>query len=143
MKELQVKLLSENAIIPTRSHEQDGGLDMYSTQDRLISGRSSEEFDFGVAVDIPEGYVGLLFARSGLGSRGIRPSNCVGVIDSGYRGSIKVTLRNDTVSGKRIKVGDRVAQLVIVPIVTPNPVVVDDFQEKTSRGEGGFGSSGR
>lgn len=97
----------------------------------------------GIAIAIPQGYVGLVFARSGLAvNHGITPANCVGVIDSDYRGEVVVGLQNSGWEDHIIQPGDRIAQLVIMPVVQARPVVVDAL-DATARGEGGFGSTGR
>ncbi len=97
----------------------------------------------GLAVAIPEGYVGLIFARSGLATKfGVAPANCVGVIDSDYRGEVIVGLSNHSGEDYVIQPGERIAQLVLMPIVQAGITVVDDLGD-TQRGTGGFGSTGR
>jgi dUTP pyrophosphatase len=97
----------------------------------------------GLAVAIPEGYVGLIFARSGLATKfGVAPANCVGVIDSDYRGEVIVGLSNHSGEDYVIQPGERIAQLVLMPIVQAGITVVDDLDD-TQRGTGGFGSTGR
>ena len=96
----------------------------------------------GIAVEIPEGYFGAIFARSGLATkRGLRPANCVGVVDADYRGELIVALHNDTDLVQEVAEGERVAQLAIIPYLPVNFVEVDDLSS-TDRGEGGFGSTG-
>jgi dUTP pyrophosphatase len=96
----------------------------------------------GIAVEIPEGYFGAIFARSGLATkRGLRPANCVGVVDADYRGELIVALHNDTEFPQEVSEGERIAQLVIIPHLSVRFVEVDDLSS-TERGEGGFGSTG-
>lgn len=96
----------------------------------------------GIAVEIPEGYFGAIFARSGLATkRGLRPANCVGVVDADYRGELIVALHNDTDFAQEVAEGERIAQLAIIPHLSVRFVEVDDLSS-TERGEGGFGSTG-
>lgn len=137
--ELKV-MLDEGAIMPTRAHETDAGLDLYATEEKKIYGRRAVVFDTGVHVEIPAGYVGMLKSKSGLNvNRGIVSE---GVIDAGYTGSIAVKLYNNTSCDYVVRAGDKISQLVILPIVTPDLVRVDKL-EKTERGADGFGSTGR
>lgn len=139
-------MLDDGAIMPTRAHKADAGLDLYSPHDWLLGARTSDATDYvtidtGVHIQIPEGYVGFVKSKSGL----MVKNNIVtdGTIDSGYTGSIKVKLFNHSFSEPyNIKRGDKIAQLVILPIITPDLELVDMF-EKTERGDGGFGSTGR
>ena len=97
----------------------------------------------GLAVEIPEGYFGAIFARSGLASKeGLRPANCVGVVDSDYRGEVKVALHNDTNELRTVQHGERIAQLVIMPYLPVEFNLVNELTD-TDRGEGGFGSTGK
>lgn len=155
---LKIKKLSEDAILPIRGTPDSAGYDVYSIEDATIPTQQSVQVHLGIAIEIPKGYVGLLFARSGLASKKhLRPSNCVGVVDSDYRGEVMVNLYNDTVpstfgtvvsgmfptldSGEQIiKKGDRVAQLVILPYIAPELILCDELSD-TPRGEGGFGST--
>jgi len=96
----------------------------------------------GIAMEIPEGYFGAIFARSGLATkRGLRPANCVGVVDSDYRGEIIVALHNDTEFPQEVSEGERIAQIVIIPYLPVDFTEVDNLSS-TVRGEGGFGSTG-
>ena len=125
---------------PTRAHKDDAGLDLRAAEGRWVARRCLCLVDTGTAVDIPEGHVGLLVARSSLCKRGLMLANGVGIIDAGYHGTIKVPLIGMRAYG--IEAGERIAQLVIVPIAQVDPVEVEEFEE-SERGNGGFGSTGR
>lgn len=132
--------LDEGAKIPTRAHETDAGLDIYARERQIVPAKESAIFDTGVHVEIPVGYVGMLKSKSGLNVKhGITSE---GVIDAGYTGSIVVKLYNNSGRDYVVEQGDKISQLVIMPILTPELEVVDEFDE-TERGENGFGSSGR
>lgn len=132
-------VIDPGAILPTRAHKDDAGLDLYATKDAVIFRDGSEIFDTGVHVAIPQGYVGFLKSKSGLNvNNGIQSS---GVIDAGYTGSICVKLYNHSHRMVRIKRGQKISQLVILPIITPELELVDDLED-TERGNNGFGSSG-
>lgn len=138
MKKIKV-MLDPGAIMPTRAHSTDAGLDLYATEDAVIFRDGSYTFDSGVHVAIPEGYVGFLKSKSGLNvNQGIQSA---GVIDAGYTGSIRVKLYNHGNGMVHIKMGQKISQLVLLPIITPELEVVDSLEE-TERGNGGFGSSG-
>lgn len=143
MEEINV-MLDEGAIMPTRAHAEDAGLDLYTPKDAILSGVFERErsavIDTGVHVEIPRGYVGMIKSKSGLNVYG--GIVCEGVIDAGYTGSIYVKLYNHGDIGHFFRRGDKIAQLVILPIVTPALTVVDEFA-KTERGDNGFGSTGR
>lgn len=140
---MNIKLLNYEATIPTRGTEYSAGYDLYACNDATITPGGSEMVGTGVAMEIPESCVGLVFARSGLACKqGLRPANCVGVIDSDYRGEIKVCLYNDANQNRFVDIGDRIAQLVIVPFMAPELVVVNELED-TERGEGGFGHTGK
>lgn len=125
--------------MPTRAHKDDAGLDLYATEDAVVFRDGSYTFDTGIHVAIPQGYVGFLKSKSGLNvNNGIQSS---GVIDAGYTGSIHVKLYNHSHKMVRIKRGQKISQLVILPIITPELELVDDLDD-TERGDGGFGSSG-
>lgn len=139
---LKVQKLDSNAKLPTRGTEYSAGLDLYSVEDVEIKGNSNSLIHTGIAVEIPIGYVGLIFARSGLATkRHLRPSNCVGVIDSDYRGEILLSLHLDSDQNESINAGDRIAQLVIVPYLSMKPIEVETLSD-TVRGYNGFGSTG-
>ena len=132
--------LDEGAKLPTRAHSTDAGLDLYAMEDQIISAKESAEFNTGVHIELPLGTVGFLKSKSGLNVKhGITGE---GVIDVGYTGAIKVKLYNNSGTDYRVKAGDKISQLVILPILTPELELVDELSE-TERGEGGFGSSGR
>ena len=133
-------VLDEGAIMPTRAHEDDAGLDLYSQENQIVSAKEAGYFDTGVHIEIPKGFVGMLKSKSGLNVRfGIVSE---GVIDAGYTGSIVVKLYNHGGYDYRVKRGDKISQLVILPIITPELEEVKEL-EQTSRGSGGFGSTGR
>ena len=168
MKNLNIKLLSDNATVPTRAYGVSAGLDIYAAETVVIEPQEKILLDTDVAVDITEGYVGLLTSRSGVSSK----THLVvetGKIDAGYNGHVKVNIKNDydddggetiflrdiqdekIFEEKRniykrfsykINKGDKIAQLVITPIVTPEVNVVEEFNGKSERDTKGFGSSG-
>lgn len=128
---------------PERLHDSDAGLDLYAQGYYAIQPNESVKIDLQLQIALPKDSVGLLFVRSGLGTKhGIRPSNCVGVIDEDYRGNLAIVLHNDSKELYKIKPNDRVAQLVVVPKY-PLTVKIVDSLEQTQRGEKGFGSSGK
>ena len=141
---IEIKKLDERAIIPTYGTEFSAGADMYALLDKPLTVAPGETVfvHTGIAIAIPEGLVGLNFARSGLASkRGLAPANKVGVIDSDYRGEIMVALHNHGNDPQVIEHGDRVAQMVFVPYYMADFVLVDELDD-TVRGAGGFGSTG-
>ena len=182
MNNLNIKLLSDNATVPTRAYGVSAGLDIYAAETVVIEPQEKILLATDIAVDIPEGYVGLLTSRSGVSSK----THLVvetGKIDAGYNGHVKVNIKNDEqrldwqtimnneelernyeqplvydIKNKKIKngnpfevgngrkyqinKGDKIAQLVIVPIVTPEVNVVEGFESESERGSQGFGSSG-
>lgn len=132
--------LDEGAKMPTRAHSTDAGLDIYAREEKVVPARGSAIFDTGVHIELPEGTVGMLKSKSGLNVKyGITSE---GVIDVGFTGSIVVKLYNNSDDDYRVKVGDKISQLVILPILTPTPCLVDSLED-TERGDNGFGSSGR
>ena len=132
--------LDDGAKMPTRAHETDAGLDLYARNKIYIFQHSSCVFDTGVHIAIPEGYVGFLKSKSGLNVKyGLTNE---GVIDAGYTGSICVKLYNNSGDPYMVYEGDKISQLVILPIITPDLELVDSLDD-TDRGENGFGSSGR
>lgn len=136
--------LKDEAILPSRAHPGDAGLDLYACEAAHIGPGERWGVGTGVAVEIPEGYAGLVLPRSGLArEHGITLVNSPGLIDSGYRGELRVLLLNaDPAEIFRVEPGDRIAQLVLTPIALAEPVETAELSE-SSRGEGGFGSSGR
>ena len=136
--------LVEDAVLPTRAHEGDAGLDLYACEAAHLGPGERWSVGTGVAVEIPDGHAGLVLPRSGLAKKhGIALVNAPGLIDSGYRGEIRVLLLNtDPAETFRVEPGDRIAQLVISPVLLAEPVEAVALAE-SARGEGGFGSSGR
>ncbi|HPW52776.1 MAG TPA: dUTP diphosphatase [Erysipelotrichaceae bacterium] len=140
---IRIKKINEEAIIPTKGSDYAAGYDLYSTIDDVIYPHHTFKVPTGLAVEIPEGYFGGVFARSGLAtSKGLRPANCVGVIDSDYRGEVIVSLHNDSDKYQTISKGDRIAQLVIMPYLAVEFEETEEIKE-TERGQGGFGSTGK
>ena len=140
---MKIKLLSDKAKIPTKGSEEAAGWDLYAATDATILPHSTVKISTDIAVEIPVGYFGAVFARSGLATKqGLRPANCVGVIDSDYRGPIIVALHNDMDQTREILSGDRIAQLVFIPYSSWDWEVVDELSD-TERGDGGFGHSGK
>lgn len=140
----RIKKLNNRAIIPTRGSEYAAGYDLYANNEQrlLINSGDTVKVGTGIAMEIPEGYFGAIFARSGLATKqGLRPANCVGVVDSDYRGELIVALHNDSNEPREIMPNDRIAQLVITPYLTVD-FVESDTLDDTDRGEGGFGSTG-
>lgn len=132
--------LDKDVKMPTRAHETDAGLDLYARRTQKIPAGSSAIFDTGVHVELPHNTVGMLKSKSGLNIKyGITSE---GVIDEGYTGSIVVKLFNNGKNDYTVQMGDKISQLVILPILTPDLEVVDSF-EATERGDNGFGSTGR
>lgn len=140
---LPVYRLDERARLPTRAHPGDAGLDLYALEGTVLAPGTRSEVRTGIAVEIPTGHAGLVLPRSGLAARhGIALVNAPGLIDSGYRGEVRLLLLNtDRDSAYRVAAGDRVAQLVVVAVV---PATVTEVAElaASARGAGGFGSSG-
>lgn len=136
---IEVKLLSERAVVPTKAYVSDAGYDITATS--VAAYGDYIEYGTGLAVNIPAGYVGLLCPRSSVSDRPLIMANSVGVIDSGFTGELKVRFRQLKSEKPLYAPGDRVAQLVIMPIVTTAMRVVDEF-ERSERGSGAFGSSG-
>jgi dUTP pyrophosphatase len=139
--DLKVKKLDPNAVIPSYANDTDAGLDLTITSQRS-STHFQAEYGFGIAVEIPRGYVGLIFPRSSVRNYELILSNCVGVIDSGYRGEIKTTFnKTNGLDSFKYKVGDKAAQLIILPY--PKVRVVESTElSDTERGVNGFGSTG-
>ena len=135
----QLKVMLDDGYMPTRAHEYDAGLDLYAREDILIKPGEWVTHDTGVHVAIPKGMVGMITSKSGLMSNSGITSR--GTIDYGYTGSIKAVLFNHSKENVYIRKGQKITQLVVMPIYTPKPVLVDRF-EVTERGNGGFGSTG-
>ena len=141
---LNIKKLNEKAIIPTYGTEFSAGADLYNLDTTVtVEPHKTTLIHTGIAIEIPEGYCGLIFARSGLATkRGLAPANKVGVIDADYRGEVMVALHNHTDTLAEVAAGERVAQLAIVPFLKAEFEVVGELSD-TARGDGGFGSTGR
>ena len=133
-------VLDEGAIKPTKAHREDAGFDLYSTETHNIPARGFCTFGTGVHMQIPKGYAGVLVSKSGLNVR--ENITSTGLIDSGYTGEIKVKLYNHGFQDFEIKKGDRISQIVLIPILETELEVVDTLSN-TERGDKGFGSSGR
>jgi dUTP pyrophosphatase len=141
---VKIKKLDERAVIPSYAKEGDAGLDLTAIQLHMDSGGKFVQYHTGLAIEIPEGCVGLLYARSSVTKKDLILKNCVGIIDSGYRGEVclRFQVTGANLNGKDIyKVGDKVGQLIIQPIPTIEFEEVDELSD-TERGEGGFGSTG-
>lgn len=142
LKALKCKV-TDPKYTPTRANPGDAGLDLKAAENALLFPGDRQAVETGVSVEIPDGYVGLLCARSGNAARrGLGIVNGVGVIDSGYRGPINVLLINHGRRNVEVSHGDHIAQLLIVPIETPCVEIVDNLSD-SERGTGGFGSTGR
>lgn len=133
-------ILDEGALMPTRAHEADAGMDLYTRYDEIVPARGYAIFDTGVHVDIPKGYVGFLKSKSGLNVKHHLTSD--GVIDAGYTGSIVVKLYNHSDMSYHFKAGEKITQLVILPCYLDILEEVSSFEE-TARGDNGFGSTGK
>lgn len=141
---VNVKKLRDNAIIPTQGSKYAAGYDLYAAIDTPITIKSGEtvKIGTGLAFELPEGFFAGIFARSGLATKqGLRPANCVGVVDCDYRGEVIVAIHNDSNRDTVIAPGDRIAQMILLPYQSMEFIEVSDLSE-TDRGDGGFGSSG-
>lgn len=142
---MKIKKLNPNATIPTKGSQEAAGNDLYACLDKtvVIPSHTTVKVPTGLAMAIPKGFAGFIYARSGLATKeGLRLSNCVGVVDSDYRGEVIVALYNDSDEERTINHGDRIAQLVVAPYIK---VEFEDVKslDDTERGDGGFGSSGK
>jgi dUTP pyrophosphatase len=140
MGTLPIKKLAPDATLPTRAHPDDAGLDLYAFEDAWLAPGEGKLVRTGIALALPRGHVGLIADRSSMAKKGIKTAG--GVIDAGYRGEIQVVLWNLSSQEFRIGRGERLAQLLLLPIATPAVEEVAELNE-TSRGSGGFGSSGK
>ena len=140
---VNIKKTDPNAILPSYGSQFAAGADLYCCSEGVeIEAGKTVLIHTGVAIELPEGYVGFVYARSGLASkRGLAPANKVGVIDCDYRGEIMVALHNHGTETQKVEQGERIAQLVIAPYFTADFNEVDELSE-TVRGAGGFGSTG-
>lgn len=142
--DVRIKKLRENAVVPTYGSEFAAGADLYAAIEEAVTINPNETklIPTGLAMEIPTGYAGLVYARSGLASkRGLAPANKVGVVDADYRGEVMVALHNHGTAAQTIEAGERIAQMVIAPYVTANFILSDSLDD-TVRGAGGFGSTG-
>ena len=145
MNSIRVKKLRSDAKLPTYGSIQAAGADLYACLDGSITIEPGQTrfIPTGLALEVPEGYAGLVYARSGLAcKKGLAPANKVGVVDSDYRGEITVALHNHGIEPRTVASGDRIAQFLITPVLTPNYEEADDLAD-TDRGDGGFGSTGK
>lgn len=141
---MEVKVIADKWMMPERQHPDDAGADLKADATWRIEPGRTRMVRTGTRWEIPRGYVGLVFARSCLAvEKGLMLKNGVAVIDSGYQGEVLVPLFNPTGTFVTINEGERIAQMVIVPIAAPELVRVEGFDETTERGEGGFGSTGK
>ena len=140
---MNIKKLNENATVPTYGSVSAAGADLYSCETVTVAPGETVLVHTGIAMAIPDGYVGLIYARSGLATkRGLAPANKVGVIDSDYRGEVMVALHNHGKVEQTVDAGERIAQIVFTPYEAADFCVVEEL-DSTARGAGGFGSTGR
>lgn len=137
--EIQIQRLSPQATLPTRAHATDAGMDLYALDDVFLAPAAGAMARTGIAMAVPQGFVGMVADRSSLAKKGIKTAG--GIIDSGYRGEIQIILRNLTHQELVIKAGERMAQLLLIPVATPQAFEVREL-DSTARGTGGFGSTG-
>lgn len=141
---VNIKKLNDKATVPSYGSEYAAGADLYACVDgeTEIKPHTTVVIPTGIAIELPEGFAGLIYARSGLATKkGLAPANKVGVVDCDYRGEVKVALHNHSEKAQTISAGERIAQLVITPYITARFIECDTLSE-TVRGEGGFGSTG-
>jgi dUTP pyrophosphatase len=141
---LRVRRLHPDAVLPTRAYAGDAGLDLYALEDATLAPGQRVRVRTGIAIELPAGHAGLVVPRSGLAARhGIAVVNAPGIVDEGYRGEVQVLLLNtDREEAFTVQAGDRIAQLVVVAVATPEVVEVAELAD-SERAAGGFGSSGR
>ncbi len=145
MNTIRVKKLHPNAVLPAYGSAEAAGADLYACLEAPVTIQPGEIFwvPTGIALEVPKGCAGLVYARSSMGAkRGLAPANKVGVVDSDYRGEIKVVLLNHSREAQTLQPGERVAQFVITPVLTPRYEEVLELTD-TDRGVGGFGSTGK
>ena len=145
MSVMRVKKLRSNAIVPTYGSAEAAGADLYACLEAEVTVEPGKTVfvPTGIAMEVPRGYAGLIYARSSLGTkRGLAPANKVGVIDSDYRGEVMVALHNHGTQAQILAHGERIAQLVVTPVLAPSFELCDDLTD-TDRGAGGFGSTGK
>jgi dUTP pyrophosphatase len=145
MEPIRIKKLHPLAVIPTYGSAEAAGADLYACLEAPVTVKAGETVfvPTGLALEVPKGCAGLIYARSSLGTkRGLAPANKVGVIDSDYRGQVMVALHNHGKTDQQICGGERIAQLIITPVFTPGFTEVEELED-TDRGTGGFGSTGK
>lgn len=145
MNKIPVKKLRANAVLPTYGTAYSAGADLYACLEGPVNIEPGMTvmIPTGLSMELPVGFVGLIYARSGMGvKRGLAPANKVGVIDSDYRGEFMVALHNHGQQTQTVETGERIAQLVIAPVFTPGFTEVEELSD-TARGTGGFGSTGK
>ena len=145
MQPIQVKKLNPKAILPTYGSAEAAGADLYACIEENVTIQPGQTvmIPTGLSMELPRGYAGLIYARSGLAcKRGLAPANKVGVVDSDYRGEFMIVLHNHGVEPQTIEHGERIAQLVITPVYTPGFVEIEELSS-TERSSGGFGSTGK
>ena len=145
MAPIPIKILRQGAILPTYGSCEAAGADLYACLEAPVTIEPGKTafVPTGIAMEVPKGCAGLVYARSGMAcKRGLAPANKVGVVDSDYRGEIIVALHNHAGTPQRIENGERIAQMVITPVLTPEYQIVPELSD-TSRGTGGFGSTGK
>ena len=139
--QVRIKKLNENAVIPTYAKDGDAGMDLIATS-IIGDGQFQITYGTGLAMEIPYGFVGLVFPRSSIRKTGLELSNSVGVIDSGYRGELQATFNKNEGPIEKYQIGDRIAQIMIIPHPDIQFEETDELTN-TERGEGGFGSTGK
>lgn len=143
--QVNIKKINEKAVVPTYGSDYAAGADLYACLEEPVTIDVGETYlvKTGIAMELPEGYAGLIYARSGLATKkGLAPANKVGVVDSDYRGEVMVALHNHSGSSQIIEPGERIAQMIITPYIQGIYNVVEELSD-TERGSGGFGSTGR
>lgn len=145
MEPIRIKFINENAKVPTYGSNEAAGADLYACIPESVTILPGESawIPTGIAMELPVGYVGLIFARSSMGvKRGLAPANKVGVIDSDYRGEIRVVLYNHSKEPQTVEPNERIAQIAVMPVITPGFEEVEELTD-TQRADGGFGSTGK
>ena len=143
-QQVKIKKLNSKAMLPTYGSEYSAGADLYACMEETVTIQPGETvlIKTGLAMAIPEGYAGLIYARSGLATKkGLAPANKVGVVDADYRGEVMVPLHNHSRVAVEVEHGERIAKMVITPFLTAEYMLAEELDE-TERGEGGFGSTG-
>ena len=139
---VKIKKLRQDAVIPSYAKDGDAGMDLTAISSDVDAKGFYTEYGTGLAMEIPKGYAGFIFPRSSASKTSQIQANCVGVIDSGYRGELKVRLKDIGNTKQKYELGDRIAQIIILPV--PNVVFVESEElDQTERGDGGFGSTGK